>query len=446
MSIRQKIRVLWLFLVVSPVLTPSQASAQDHFLQLRIVNIRGEGIPGVVLAPTDVRGDPSSISDTGTGYLRIKLKDTVKANTTITLTVVNPKHRYVFLSPPNGRVPIPTFDSPIIQQVILIVAGERGILSDGGVMLIVTTAVLQLGDDSVASAHKKEPISRDQAIENLAEALGLQSRDVEGAINSWIIQKDGGQRQKAIAAQYDKHYEDASRLFAASLENGFSKDQKNPYAYDDARFLGDSLYKQHLYKNAVGAYEQALKAKPSDPAVLYSLGVASLAAGDVQKAEKAFRSVTALEDPDYPDIDDFRLEAAESLDAIFERQGRFEEALAILKDANEWSFDAEYPENNTEYLGTIIELLVKHPIDDHALVRAYEEWIDRLDRANERPEFDNYSARKLIQLYLKMHRFSDAIGFLQSHSDAYGEDYVKKRTLRIQAMQKQFEQQQSHFK
>ena len=189
------------------------AFAESHFLQLRTINIKRKAISGVILAPTDVLGNPSSFSDSRTGKLRIKLDDSIKANSWITLTVFNPKDKYVFLSPLNGRVQVPSVEAAIAQDVVLIAANDQGVLQDDGVILVITAQILKLGDDSAAPLHRKETSSRAEAIAKVAESLQLKPSDVEEAINAWISEKKADKYQNAIAAMYQKRYADASKLF-----------------------------------------------------------------------------------------------------------------------------------------------------------------------------------------------------------------------------------------
>ena len=66
------------------------ASAEDHFLYSRTINIRGAAISGVILVPANTPGDQSSVSDNRTGNLRIRLDDGVMPNSTISLAIFNP--------------------------------------------------------------------------------------------------------------------------------------------------------------------------------------------------------------------------------------------------------------------------------------------------------------------------------------------------------------------
>ena len=82
-----------------------------------------------------------------------------------------------------------------------------------------------------------------------------------------------------------------------------------------------------------------------------------------------------------------RVEAFERLGMLYKKQGRFHDALDNFREADELSYDEEYPEANMFFLSESIELLTEHPIDDDALAEAYESWIDRVGHANERPEY-----------------------------------------------------------
>jgi tetratricopeptide (TPR) repeat protein len=410
-------------------------TAGTHILSLRVTNLRHGGLGGIVLAPADTVGDRSSVSDTDSGDLRIRLDDKVQENTAVALTIIEPKGKYAFLSPMDGKVQIPPFASGRKQTVVLVEAHDKGILHEGEVVLAITAEVLKLGEGSTASVHKKEVPDREEAIDAVAKLIQLDSGEVQAAIDEWIAEKKTDPFQEGVAALYQQRYANASELLSVSAKNRIERFQKaRNEAYDATRLLGDSLYKLKRFQEAVGAYEEALKAKPNDEAALYSLAVAAEATGDLTKAEQAYIGAS-----NFAEAGKEMAEVKESLGNFYVKNGRYKDALEAFSDANEMAFNDEYPEGDLGYLDNIINLLTKHAIDDKALAQAYEDMIERQWHANERPSWDEGTAKDLIALYVKMKDYEAAIAFYQEHLEdgVYDDKYVRQQVQKFEELEKE---------
>jgi len=138
-------------------------------------------------------------------------------------------------------------------------------------------------------------------------------------------------------------YITAMRQLALGDGEGASTGRTNPMLEEDSAAEhyqeGTRLYRQDRLDDATGHMEEALKAKPDSPTLLYNLGVAYMEKGDNDKASQLFQNTleyikgtayTKVNLAMYPEI---YMGASINLGLIYASNGMYEEAVRVLEEA-----------------------------------------------------------------------------------------------------------------
>lgn len=295
-------------------------------------------ISGVVLT---IRGDKTGSPPTDTaGNTRIKLAAAIQPNSEITLEVMQAPQGMIFISPWDRRVKVPAESATENTVVVMAAKGDRAILQNGELIKAVTEQLL------VAMAQKIEgqkiaDYQRQLIVSNIVTGLGQQLTDIDTAI------KKLGQSQdlydKGIAALYERDYLKAAQF----LNDSLATREQNPNRstrdiVEAAFFLGNALYEQGKYQQAVKAYQRAFDLRNDEHFILNALGIALFRAGKADEAELVLVKARAVTEnyfsPQHPNV----AMALNNLALLYEAQGKYEQAeplyqraLAIVEKAAE---------------------------------------------------------------------------------------------------------------
>ena len=267
-------------------------NAEEGVLVLHVTSTEGRALPGVVLSP---RGDGSVSSPTDrAGRTRMKLAPDTRPGKWVTLQVVQRAgaNSWVFISPWDARVIVPPFDNESNNFVPVVLArrSDRVLLENGKAIAAITKSIL----NDIASKTTDKGISEEQRRAVLAEQAqkyGLNPDEIDKAIRGW------GERakdpfDKGLAALYAKNYPEAVKQLSESLRLRESELEKSKSsAADAAAFLGQALYAQGKYREAVEVYQRAANFRPDDIDILNNLAAALLEVGEYAKAESLVRRV-----------------------------------------------------------------------------------------------------------------------------------------------------------
>src|SRR5205085_8396145 len=106
---------------------------------------------------------------------------------------------------------------------------------------------------------------RKLVLKQQAEAVGLKPEEVDQAIRAWG-KTATDPYQQGLAALYEKNFPKAEQLLTQSY-------QKRKSAFQDAAFfLGQALYGQGKYSEAVDKFQEVLLLKRDDAELLNWLG------------------------------------------------------------------------------------------------------------------------------------------------------------------------------
>jgi tetratricopeptide (TPR) repeat protein len=341
---RLLIRVLCSAIAI--IVSYSIANAEEHYLIVQATDTQGRPIADIVITAT---GDSSQPITDISGKARIKLASETKPNDEITLLIVRSpeKKDLVLISPWNNRVRVPPFDNAT-QHVAEIVLEERGIrrLLESEQALIALASRLNAATAPKAINEKTTDEQRKAALEEVSKAFGLKPEDVDKAIRVWG-ERTNDPYEKGLAALYEKNYPKATEELTRSLEIREKElKQKQSEVADAATFLGQSLYEQGRYKEAVAAYQKAARLRPDDTAIMNNLGLSLADAGRYAEAEPLFKKALAIDEralgADHPGV----ATDLNNLALLYKHQGRYAEAEPLFKRAlaiREKALGADHP-------------------------------------------------------------------------------------------------------
>jgi tetratricopeptide (TPR) repeat protein len=341
---RLLIRVLCSAIAI--IVSYSIANAEDHYLIVQATDTQGRPIADIVITAT---GDSSQPITDISGKARIKLASETKPNDEITLLIVRSpeKKDLVLISPWNNRVRVPPFDNAT-QHVAEIVLEERGIrrLLESEQALIALASRLNAATAPKAINEKTTDEQRKAALEEVSKAFGLKPEDVDKAIRVWG-ERTNDPYERGLAALYEKNYPKATEELTRSLEIREKElKQKQSEVADAARFLGQSLYEQGRYNDAVAAYQKAVALRPDDTAIMNNLGLSLADAGRYAEAEPLYRRALAINEKalgaDHPSV----ATGLNNLAGLHQSQGRYAEAEPLFKRAltiREKALGADHP-------------------------------------------------------------------------------------------------------
>jgi tetratricopeptide (TPR) repeat protein len=263
-------------------------SAEQGVLALTAKDIHERAIKGLQL---QAEGSAVSAPTDDSGLARIRLSPLTKQGTWLVIRLVKPKKDWVFISPWDGRVLVPPFDSATEVPIVLVTRGDRAVLENGSAISSLTATVMKKIHQDVT----EEPADDTRrALAEVSRAYGLGPEELDKAIR-WWGKRTVDPYEKGLADLYEKHYLEATSQLQSSLsmwEDNLNAAQEK--VADRAFYLGQSLFAQGRYRESVVALEKTAKFRGDDSIVQNNLGVALTLNGDYSRAETVLRNALVM--------------------------------------------------------------------------------------------------------------------------------------------------------
>src|SRR5215203_667848 len=280
--------------------------------------------PGAVSRPTDVAGKT-----------RLPLTAGIKPGEWVSLQIVSQQRKFVFISPWNARMRIPSIVEGVenVELIVLGMPGNRELLANPQAIITITENIL---DRLAPKSPRPEAISAEErfrsALQEVAKGFNLSPSEVDKAIREKLA-TGNDPYQKGLAHLYGKNYLDASRQFAQSLgirKKRLSEDRAG--AADAARFLGQSLYEEGRYREATDAFSEALYLGDNDIGLLLQLTVSLHASEQYEKAQKVAETALDFAMNTLGPHDRALLASRANLGVVLEARGDWNLAQKIYED------------------------------------------------------------------------------------------------------------------
>src|SRR5262249_26862167 len=160
--------------------------------------------------------------------------------------------------PWENPVQVPSFENESANyvRVVLAARGQRKLLEDPDALRTMAQQINKANSGSPRDPGEKET-QRRHSLEQVAAGFGLTPAEVDKAIRAWG-EKATDTFDQGIAALYEKNYRKASLDLAESLKLRKEREAKaEQEVVDAAFFLGESLYEEGKYREAVEARSDA---------------------------------------------------------------------------------------------------------------------------------------------------------------------------------------------
>jgi Flp pilus assembly protein TadD len=307
----------------------------------------------------------------------------------VKLEVVQPKSKYVFISPYDQRIQVPSFENrpDNVVEIVLAQPGDQALLQNGQALVAITARIINELDTS----SKKES-NREDALTRVARSFGLKGEEVNEAIRVW---KNRAQepREQALIALYESKYSDASRLFAVSLENDERELKKSQeHVFRDARFLGISAFREKNFSAAERAFRRAAEIKPTDNDAYVWLARCFFELKRYDEAEDTYRRALSLTNDEYG-----KAEIILSFVDVLEVRGKFGDEEKLLIEAYKINYEIGEPQSYAEYLEALAAFLERRGRYDEAADQ-YRELFMAWYHPREFPSLDTDSLLAIVRI------------------------------------------------
>jgi len=366
----QRLRFLGLFAII--IATTSSLRAEQGVLVVKVSDARARAIARLQMRAEG--GSPSAPTDDG-GVARLRLDPNTKSGQWILLSLFKPEIEWVFISPWDGRVTVPSFETSTEVPILLAARGDRALLENGTALASITANVLK----KIRLEGKDEPVREDQrrseAMAEVARAYELKPEDLDRAIRAWG-EKTDDPYEKGLAGLYTKHYPDASAQLGKSLAVRESELVNAQDKVAEAAFyLGWSLYVQGKYVESVTAYRKVVALRPDDDTALNNLGQALTEAGELAQAEPIYRRALAIREAEFGQSHPLTGMSLNNLAVLLQRKGQYTAAEPLLRRAlaiSEYAFGPNNPETAKvlKNLGDLLAVEGNYAEGEHLLRRS----------------------------------------------------------------------------
>jgi tetratricopeptide (TPR) repeat protein len=337
------------------------AQAEQGILWVKVLNLKDRPISRISVG---TEGPGSSTLTDDRGLAKIKLAPQTKPGTWVTLEVSS--GAYTFVSPWNRKVLVPPFEneSENFVTIHLTARGDREALESGRFAVALAakfnaTLTPKLKDERTTEEDRKA------ALAEVARSFGLTPEEADRAIREWS-KKAVDPYDKGVIALYQRNYPEATTQLSNSYEMRKSAYEKALAEMVEVTFsLGQSLYGQGKYREAVEKFREANILRNDDVNIINYLGIALLQAGHYPEAEPHLNRALAIREKslgaDHPDT----ATSLNNLAELCKLQGKYAEAEPLLKRALailEKSLGADHPSTATSLinLGLLYKLQGKY--------------------------------------------------------------------------------------
>ena len=308
-------------------LAATVAQAETGILWVKVLNLKNTPVPKISVG---AEGSGSSAITDDRGLARIKLAPQTMPGAWGTLEVSG--GAYAFVSPWNRKVLVPPFEkeSENFVTVYLTSRGDREALESGRFAVALAakfnaTLAPKLKDERTTEEERKA------ALAEVARSFGLTSEEADRAIREWS-KKAVDPYDKGEISLYQQNYPEATEQLSRSYEMrkpAFGKAMAE--TVEVAFSLGQSLYGQGRYREAVEKFQEANALRNDDATIINYLGMALLDAGRYTEAEPLLTRALAINEKalgaDHPDT----VRSLNNLVSLYYSQGKFAEAEPLIK-------------------------------------------------------------------------------------------------------------------
>ncbi|HKQ04413.1 MAG TPA: DUF2225 domain-containing protein [Blastocatellia bacterium] len=290
--------------------------AQQEVLTINVVDIKEQTRPGVTLKCKE--GCPATTSDpNGTAVLKLMPENLQAGIAELQVVKRSTGIAWVLISPWDGKWPIAK------RSLTVVVArhGDRVLLSNGKALEAIAARVLK--EMTPKADRQISDEDRKLVLKQQAEAVGLKPEEVDQAIREWG-KKATDPYQQGLAALYEKNLPKAEQLLTQSYQS-----RKTAFQ-DTAFFLGQALYEQGKYSEAVDKFQEVSVLKRDEPVVLRWLGNSLLDAGRYGEAGPVYQRTLDISEKVFGKEDPRTAIALNNLAEFYRMQRRFNEAEPLF--------------------------------------------------------------------------------------------------------------------
>jgi len=317
--------------------------AEQGILWVKVLNLKDRPISEVSVG---TEGPGSSALTDDRGLVKIKLAPQTRPGTWVTLEVSS--GAYTFVSPWNRKVLIPPFEneSENFVTVYLTTRGDREALESGKFAVAMAAKFNAMLTPKLKDERPTEE-ERKAALAEVARSFGLTPEEADRAIREWS-KKAVDPYDKGVIALYQQNYPEATAQLSSSYEIRKLAFETALAEVVEVMFsLGQSLYEEGRYREAVEKLQEANALRNDDVNILNYLGIALLKAGHYVEAAPHLNRALAIREKslgaDHPDT----AASLSNLAMLYKSQGRYAEAEPLNKRAlsiREKALGADHPD------------------------------------------------------------------------------------------------------
>ena len=305
-----------------------------QYMTVNVTDAQDKPIAGVMLS---TGGGRAQVKATDTkGQTRIQLGPRVRPGSSIGLQITKPED-LIFISPWDGYVTVPSLQSEEenVVRVVLSVRGVRGLLEDPRAALAMASELNRLRSSLGGDGERLTENMWREVLAAVAKRYKLKPEEVEQAIRNWA-EKATSSYDRGVAALYAKNYPEATVQLSRAIEEIRKRQEQNQNELVEAYSqLGQSLYVQGKYREAVTAFSEAEKLRPNDGDVLNNLARALHRSGEYLKASIYLDHALKVNRNAAGELKR-ELKVAMSLNNmanLYYDQGKYDEAFRLHKEA-----------------------------------------------------------------------------------------------------------------
>jgi len=335
------------------------ARAEQGMLVVHVRDVKDRPLIGVEIA---TEGDGGTGKSDPKGKARIRLASQTRPGHRVTLQIVTApgKRDLVFISPWDRTAQVPPFDNESNNYVPTVVAdrADQELLRDSrGVKALaanINKANTPQGIGEAKGGGESEEERRQRSLREVAQYYGFAPADVDAAIREWG-RKTTDPYEVGLAALYERDYPKAAKQLSDSLEMRKKEEVQAQQAVEQAQaktadaafFLGQTLYAQGRYREAVPTYREAMARRGDDPVTLNALALSLFQTADYAGAEPLYRRALAIWEkalgPEHPSV----ATGLNNLAVLLKTQGDYRGAEPLYRRAlaiREKALGPEHPE------------------------------------------------------------------------------------------------------
>jgi tetratricopeptide (TPR) repeat protein len=301
------------------ILSAQTTLAQHQVLTINVIDLKEQTRSGVTIKCKEGCA-PTTSDPNGTAVLWLMQENINSGIVELQVVTRSKSVDWVLISPWDGKWPV------VKRSLTVVVArhGDRLILASGKAMEAITARVLKEVTPKLDRQISDE--GRKLVLKQQAEAVGLKPEEVDQAIREWG-KKATDPYQQGLAALYEKNFPKAEQLLTQSYQM-----RKNAFQ-DAAFFLGQALYEQGKYSEAVNKFQEVFVLKHDDPVVLNWLGNSLLEAGRYGEAEPLLKRVLDINEKGPGKDNPSTATSLNNVAVLYYDLGRYDEAEPLLKRA-----------------------------------------------------------------------------------------------------------------